>query len=550
MKHKVLWPVFLSLAFIIAFGGVMLNQSSPTLAQESGPTLPQSPQTAVGNAFTYQGYLEDSSGAVHSSCDFQLSLWNSSSGGTQVGSTQTKTSVSVNSGYFSVPADFGTSAFDGNARYMQIAVRCPSGSGSYTTLSGRVELTAAPYAHSLRPGASVTGDTVNGSVFKAISTSTGGSPAALYGEAVSSNGTGVSGWNTGSSGGYAVYGRNTAGSGTPYGVYGYASHSSATSYGMFGKSDSSAGTGVGGQAPMNGVYGEATASSGSTWGVYGKAGSSGGYGVYGYASAANGYTYGVYGKADSSSGKGVYGEGGYFGVHGYGTDPTGVSYGVYGHTDSDYSGSYGGYFRNDNNVGLYAQGHDTLRSEGDIRLAGDNGTLTADEYASSNMGLISNDNIYVYIDNNDDDAVSCFSIFDPDDSPIIAMWEVCHSGTMASSLQATTIRTADDEFHQLYGVSSTQVWVEDFGSGKLENGAAVITIEPIFAQTVDLNDYHIFLTPLGNCNGLYVTAKTATSFEVHELGDGVSNVEFDYRIVAQQIGYEDFRLEQPHSIDQ
>ena len=53
----------------------------------------------------------------------------------------------------------------------------------------------------------------------------------------------------------------------------------------------------------------------------------------------------------------------------------------------------------------------------------------------------------------------------------------------------------------------------------------------------------MFLTPEGECHGLYVTNKSAAGFEVHELGGGQSNVAFDYRIVALRLGYENARLE-------
>ena len=54
--------------------------------------------------------------------------------------------------------------------------------------------------------------------------------------------------------------------------------------------------------------------------------------------------------------------------------------------------------------------------------------------------------------------------------------------------------------------------------------------------------YHVFLTPNGDCEGLYVTQKGAASFEVHELKGGKSNVQFDYRIVAHRKGFEAARL--------
>jgi hypothetical protein len=51
---------------------------------------------------------------------------------------------------------------------------------------------------------------------------------------------------------------------------------------------------------------------------------------------------------------------------------------------------------------------------------------------------------------------------------------------------------------------------------------------------VTLNDYRVFLTPEGDCQGLYVRSKRGASFEVRELQGGTSSVEFSYRIVARR----------------
>jgi hypothetical protein len=96
----------------------------------------------------------------------------------------------------------------------------------------------------------------------------------------------------------------------------------------------------------------------------------------------------------------------------------------------------------------------------------------------------------------------------------------------------------------LHPVESPESWFEDFGSGHLESGVGRIALEPTFAQTVNTgSDYHVFLTPKGDCRGLYVDHETAAGFEVHEFGGGQSNVAFDYRIVALRRGYEKLRLE-------
>ena len=96
----------------------------------------------------------------------------------------------------------------------------------------------------------------------------------------------------------------------------------------------------------------------------------------------------------------------------------------------------------------------------------------------------------------------------------------------------------------LYSMQSPENWFEDFGSGTLSNGAATIALDPTFAQTVNTGtEYHVFLTPNGDSKGLYVSQKTATSFEVREQGGGTSSIAFDYRIVGKRVGFEDVRLE-------
>ncbi|MGC9357239.1 MAG: tail fiber domain-containing protein [Anaerolineae bacterium] len=121
---------------------VLLLINRGALAQ--GP----SPQAALGTAFTYQGRLNDASGPVTGTCDFTFALYDEAgsgtppTGGTLLG-TETKNGVQVSDGYFREEVDFGTGVFNGEARYLEIAVDCGSGS---TTLSPRQPLTPTPYA--------------------------------------------------------------------------------------------------------------------------------------------------------------------------------------------------------------------------------------------------------------------------------------------------------------------------------------------------------------------------------------------------------------------
>jgi hypothetical protein len=92
-------------------------------------------------------------------------------------------------------------------------------------------------------------------------------------------------------------------------------------------------------------------------------------------------------------------------------------------------------------------------------------------------------------------------------------------------------------------IESPQNWFEDFGSAQLVNGVAVVRLDPEFTQTVNGEiDYKVFPVPNGDCKGLYVTHKTANSFEVRELGGGTSSVSFDYRVTALRRKYEDVRF--------
>jgi hypothetical protein len=55
-----------------------------------------------------------------------------------------------------------------------------------------------------------------------------------------------------------------------------------------------------------------------------------------------------------------------------------------------------------------------------------------------------------------------------------------------------------------------------------------------FAKVIKRGDYHVFLTPRGDCRGLYVRSQGGASFEVRELGGGTSSVAFSYRIVGRR----------------
>jgi hypothetical protein len=116
--------------------------------------------------------------------------------------------------------------------------------------------------------------------------------------------------------------------------------------------------------------------------------------------------------------------------------------------------------------------------------------------------------------------------------------------------KSARVPLADGRKVLLYTIESPEVWFEDFGSGTLAGGVATIALDALFADTVNAEtQYHVFLTPLGDCEGLYIASQSSKGFEVRELRGGKSNVSFDYRIVAHRKGYEDRRLDDATNLD-
>lgn len=100
----------------------------------------------LGSVFTYQGRLKQNGSPLNASADFEFTLWDAPSGGNPVGVVSPASNINVVDGLFTVGIDFGVAAFDGQARWLETAVRSPAGGGSFVTLAPRQALTVAPYA--------------------------------------------------------------------------------------------------------------------------------------------------------------------------------------------------------------------------------------------------------------------------------------------------------------------------------------------------------------------------------------------------------------------
>lgn len=99
--------------------------------------------------------------------------------------------------------------------------------------------------------------------------------------------------------------------------------------------------------------------------------------------------------------------------------------------------------------------------------------------------------------------------------------------------KSAAVRTSDG-IRLLYAVESPISLFEDVGTAQVIDGAAHVSLDPIFAETIDTSSYHVFLTSEGDDHGLYVTGKTPQGFEIQEKQGGVSNVAVSYRIIGKR----------------
>ena len=95
------------------------------------------------------------------------------------------------------------------------------------------------------------------------------------------------------------------------------------------------------------------------------------------------------------------------------------------------------------------------------------------------------------------------------------------------------VKGQDGKYRGMYAVESPECWFEDVGKGKLVGGKAEIKLEPLFAQHIHTDDYHIFLTPYSGVGALRVATQGADGFAVEEIG-GASSGAFSWRVMGKR----------------
>ena len=313
MRSKSLpYQVLAVAAGLLLLGG--LGAYWPAMVGANSPASSTDPLAIIGDAVTYQGYLTDENDAPLSGRFLmRFLIYNAQSGGALLWDSG-GINVAVNDGLFETRLGITTDIFNGEELWIAQTV-------NGELLTPRQEISPAPMAHTLRPGAIVKGTAnglhnnylfevdMNNNVFAfnrgAISgRSTTGN--AIYGLAGN---------------GRAIYGQTEDG----YAVYGFDGGSSANR-GYAGYFYSTNGIGVYGYSGANRAHPNILAP-----------------GVYGQSNQG----VGVYGRGDTSNSYSFYNEGGFFeggkGLYARGTDP------------SSQQGYGARIFANDYR-GMYAQG--------------------------------------------------------------------------------------------------------------------------------------------------------------------------------------------------
>jgi hypothetical protein len=268
--------------------------------------------------------------------------------------------------------------------------------------------------------------------------------------------------------------------------------------------------------------------------------------IKGTSTGTNAVSDGVDGIANSATASGVAGINNGLGVGVFGTGGTGV----FGVVPDVIIGNRGttGVFGQHGSASSIASNPPADFSTG-IGVWGDGGSQSVGVAGSSDEGLAG------LFENNASNAGAITVLIAAETSstsPLLALndangthCEIDANGNLNCTGTKNAVVPLDGGKRKvaLSAIESPENWFEDFGSSQLVNGVAIVQLDQDFIQTVNTEkNYRVFPVPTGDCKGLYVTNKTASSFEVRELGGGTSNVSFDYRITAIRRKYEKVRF--------
>jgi hypothetical protein len=125
------------------------------------------------------------------------------------------------------------------------------------------------------------------------------------------------------------------------------------------------------------------------------------------------------------------------------------------------------------------------------------------------------------------------------------VFEAHPTSTVWTTNKPATVKLNNGSRVKLFAEEATEVLFSDYGEGQLVGGRVHIDLDAEFQQTVTVSAQHplkVFVQLEDDCNGVFITNKSATGFDVVELQQGTSNARFSYRVVCKRKYYEDERL--------
>ena len=101
---------------------------------------------AQAEPFVFQGQLNDMGSPADGVYDLEFLLFDSETGGSQIGTVQGIDDLEVSNGSFTTELDFGDDAFDGSSRWVEIRVRAGDSVDAFTLLDPRAKIGSTPQA--------------------------------------------------------------------------------------------------------------------------------------------------------------------------------------------------------------------------------------------------------------------------------------------------------------------------------------------------------------------------------------------------------------------
>ncbi len=102
---------------------------------------------------------------------------------------------------------------------------------------------------------------------------------------------------------------------------------------------------------------------------------------------------------------------------------------------------------------------------------------------------------------------------------------------------STIVETPDKKKVTMFCSESPEILLTDYGIGQLIEGKIHISLDPVFTSNIVVdgdNPMKVFIQLEGECNGVFVTNKSAAGFDVVELNGGTSDTQFSWSVVANR----------------